>query len=96
MVHLELHEMEFTYEFSSSAYHQETNENRLTVVKNDEQILKFLEWYRDGNSGDWDWTLTFNWIMELEKGDEVRLHVDAGYFLCGENKNCMFNGKYIM
>ena len=84
------------YEFSASAYHQETNDNRLTVVKNDEQILKFLDWYRDGNSGDWDWTLTFNWIMELEKGDEVRLQVDAGYFLCGENKNCMFNGKYIM
>ena len=39
---------------------------------------------------------TFNWIMELEKGDEVRLQVDAGYFLCDENKNCMFNGKYIM
>ena len=35
------------YEFSASAYHQETNDNRLTVVKNDEQILKFLDWYRE-------------------------------------------------
>ena len=92
MVHLELHEMEF---MNFQLLHI-IKKNRLTVVKNDEQILKFLDWYRDGNSGDWDWTLTFNWIMELEKGDEVRLQVDAGYFLCGENKNCMFNGKYIM
>ena len=84
------------YEFSASAYHQDTNENRLTVVKNDEQVLKFLDWYRDGNSGDWDWTLSFNWIMELKKGDQVRLQVDDGYFVCEKNFNCIFNGKYIL
>ena len=86
------------YEFSASAYHQDTIANRLLVVKNEQEIiLKFQDWYNEAIAvGDWDWTLTFNWIIELQKGDRVHLEVQDGFFICAEDRYCIFNGKYIM
>ena len=81
------------YEFSASAYHSDPLQNILAVVKNGIIYLRFLDSYQ-GGAGDWDWTLTFNWIMELQKGDQVRLQVEAGNFWCIYT-NCIFNGKFL-
>lgn len=83
------------YEFSASAYHRNPGENRLVVLKNDAKVVKFQDWYIRGDGGDWDWTLTFNWIMELQKGDQVRLQVELGAFWCHSEGYCIFNGKFL-
>ena len=80
------------YEFSSSAYTYGVT-NTLAIVKNEAQILKFTNWSGDGQA---DMTLTFNWITELQKGDQIRLQVSSGSFACGlEYGSCIFNGKYL-
>ena len=79
------------YEFSSSAYTYGVT-NTLAIVKNEAQILKFTNWSGDGQA---DMTLTFNWITELQKGDQIRLQVIEGNFDCSSNGNCIFNGKYL-
>ena len=80
------------YEFSSSAYTYDVR-STLAIVKNEAQILKFTNWSIDGQA---DMTLTFNWITELQKGDQIRLQVSSGNFVCRlENCNCIFNGKYL-
>ena len=80
------------YEFSASVRASEIM-NRLTIVKNEAQILTFLN-YSGSNKG--DMLLTFNWIIELQKGDRVHLEVQDGFFICAEDRYCIFNGKYIM
>ena len=80
------------YEFSSSLYAYDVS-NTLVVVKNEAQILKFTNWSIDAQA---DMTLTFNWITELQKGDQIRLQVSSGSFACGlEYGSCIFNGKYL-
>ena len=83
------------YEFSSSIYAYGVT-NTLVMVKNEEQILKFTNWSKDSQT---DMTLTFNWITELQKGDQIRLQVSSGSFACGpcglEYCSCIFNGKYL-
>ena len=80
------------YEFSSSIYAYGVS-NTLVMVKNEEQILKFTNWSKDSQT---DMTLTFNWITELQKGDQIRLQVSSGSFACGlEYGSCIFNGKYL-
>ena len=42
--------------------------------------------------------LTFDWIMELQKGDTMQLKVIDGQFQCGidtRRTNCLFSGKFI-
>ena len=75
------------YEFSASARANEIS-NKLTIVKNEAQILTFHN-YSNSNKG--DMTLTFNWITELQKGDRIRLQVLDGNFNC----DCIFNGKFL-
>ena len=79
------------YEFSSSAYAYDVR-STLAIVKNEAQILKFTNWSIDGQA---DMTLTFNWITELQKGDQIRLQVSSGSFGCGLDCSCIFNGKYL-
>ena len=80
------------YEFSASVRASEIM-NRLTIVKNEAQILTFLN-YSGSNKG--DMTLTFNWITELQKGDRIRLQVSSGNFRCNSYYgNCIFNGKFL-
>ena len=82
------------YEFSSSLYAYDVS-NTLVVVKNEAQILKFTNWSIDAQA---DMTLTFNWIIELQKGDQIRLQVSSGTFACMfglEYGSCIFNGKYL-
>ena len=81
------------YEFSVSLYHRDNNANALAAVKNGAQVVKFQDWLGGTNV---DFTLTFNWIMKLQKGDNIQLQVAAGVFYCDSgNANCIFNGKII-
>ena len=81
------------YEFSISIFHQGDGRNVLAVVRNSEQVMKF----NDHGFGNYmDYTLTFNWIMKLQRGDKIQLQVVEGVFLCDNgNRNCIFNGKII-
>ena len=87
------------YEFSTSYYHWDANHDILAVVKNGAQVLKFVDTSNANYKS--DWTLTFNWIMELQKGDKVRLQVVVGTFYCGRrgddvgHYSCIFNGKLL-
>ena len=83
------------YEFSASFYHGDSA-NVLAVVRNSEQVLRFRD---NGGTGtgsiDYN-TLTFNWIMKLQRGDKIQLQVAEGTFYCDNgNQNCIFNGKII-
>ena len=81
------------YEFSASIYHQANGGGGhvLAVVRNSERVLRFRNGY-----GAEDDLLTFNWIMKLQRGDKIQLHVVAGRFYCDNNHaNCIFNGKII-
>ena len=82
------------YEFSVSVYHWAEKKNILAVEKNHVQVIKFQE---NVDNPLPDLTLTFNWYMELEKNDKVRLKVVGGNFHCGGDgsNNCIFNGRYI-
>ena len=80
------------YEFSASAQSMNIN-NRLTIVKNETQILTFFN-YSGNEKG--HMTLTFNWIIELQKGDRIRLQVSSGNFRCNSYYgDCIFNGKFL-
>ena len=79
------------YEFSSSAYAYDVR-STLAIVKNEAQILIFKNWSKGSQA---DMTLTFNWITELQKGDQIRLQVSSGSFGCGLDCSCIFNGKYL-
>ena len=80
------------YEFSASAQSMNIN-NRLTIVKNEAQILTFFN-YSGNEKG--HMTLTFNCITELQKGDRIRLQVSSGNFRCNSYYgNCIFNGKFL-
>ena len=78
------------YEFSASIHHQRHvgGDVVLAVVRNSEQVVKFQDTQYA--------TLTFNWIMKLQRGDKIQLQVVEGVFLCANgNRNCIFNGKII-
>ena len=76
------------YEFSASLYHYYDGLNVLAVVRNSEQVVKFQNSQYA--------TLTFNWIMKLQRGDKIQLQVVAGYLYCDNvNANCIFNGKIL-
>ena len=86
------------YEFSASLYHYYDVLNVLAVVRNSEQVVKFQDC-----GGNTDCTLTFNWIMKLQRGDKIQLQVVDGQFYCDNgnanpsqlNANCIFNGKIL-
>ena len=87
------------YEFSCSFFHRDDKDNILAVVKNGAQILKFNDFAGDLRP---NFTLTFNWIMELQRGDKVQLQVVLGDFYCSHNIDqgygncdCVFNGKLL-
>ena len=49
-------------------------------------------------SNDYQDPLSVSWMMELEKGDTIRLKVtdsNDGGFHCTPDTNCIFNGKFI-
>ena len=72
------------YEFSASVYN-DGGPNVLAVVKNGDKVLLF----HDQSN-----TLSFNWIMDLQKGDHIQLQVDLGSFWCDNfGTLCIFNGK---
>ena len=48
--------------------------------------------YTHDNDSD---TLSFSWIMELKKGDQIRLHVTLGHFYCEPLYACIFDGKFV-
>lgn len=80
------------YSFSASAYHYDQGQNRLSVMKNGQKELDFSSYARETNDN-CD-TLTFSWMMELEAGDNVRIKVTSGRFICGSVYNCIFSGKF--
>ena len=78
------------YEFSASIHHQRHvgGDVVLAVVRNSEQVVKFQDTQYA--------TLTFNWIMKLQRGDKIQLQVIVGTFYCdNHNANCIINGKII-
>ena len=75
------------YEFSASIYHNKGGANTLAILKNGEEILLISD-NETGTNGN-------NWIIELQKGDQVQLQVKAGQFTCNKGNNCIFNGKII-
>ena len=77
------------YEFTASVSYDEVfgYPNDLAVMKNQEQFLQINLW--------WASTTGFNWIMELQKGDQLQLQVISGHFRCDAFVNCLFSGKII-
>ena len=47
----------------------------------------------------WNDSLAFNWILELQKGDVMQLKVASGHFYCRPDVDiyggCILNGKFI-
>ena len=81
------------YEFSASLHHHDDGSNALAVVRNSAQVLRFSAFQNGGPS---DWTLTFNWIMKLQRGDKIQLQVVQGQFYCDNiYAYCIFNGKIL-
>ena len=83
------------YEFSASLYHYDDGSNVLAVVRNSEHVVKFQD--AAGFTTTYiDWTLTFNWIMKLQRGDKIQLQVVQGQFYCDNiYAYCIFNGKIL-
>ena len=79
------------YEFSASLSFDHTDgySNDLAVMKNQEQFLQINLWTS------WASNNGFNWIMELQKGDQLQLQVISGHFRCDTFVNCVFSGKII-
>ena len=80
------------YEFSASLSFDDDTfgySNDLAVMKNQEQFLQINLWTS------WVSTNGFNWIMELQKGDQVQLQVISGHFRRDTYVNCLFSGKII-
>ena len=77
------------YEFSTVAdkhsYTPGEGRSRISVEKNDVTELEFSSYQEP---------LSFNWMMELEQGETVRLKVTSGPFECSSDSVCIFNGKY--
>ena len=85
---------EGVFEFSASTYHWTQGSYKLSVEKNNIQILQFRS-YSETEYGNTD-TLSFSWIMEIQQGDTVRLKVaDDGTFSAYTYANWTFNGKFI-
>jgi len=61
------------YEFSASVSHDHSGDD-FAVMKNQEQVLQINLWWASTNG--------FNWIMELQKGDQLQLQVISGHFRC--------------
>ena len=82
------------YEFSAAAFGNDSdNYSSLTVQHNDANVVSF--WTGADSKHD---TLSFNWIMDLQQGDTIRLRNTRGIFYCSAgvtNYNCIFNGKLI-
>ena len=81
------------YEFSAAATGYDNSYSRLTVQHNDADVVSFSTY------GNYD-TLSFNWIMDLQQGDTIRLRNTHGRFRCesgvnGYKYDCIFNGKLI-
>ena len=82
------------FEFFTAIPNVEDGMSLLTVEKNNVKQLEFLQ------ADDYQTLLSFTWIIELKKGDTVRLKVsysnqnDRG-LQCTETSNCIFNGKFI-
>ena len=62
-------------------------------MKNGQKELEFLSYARETNDN--SDTLNFSWMMVLEAGDNVRLKVTAGRFVCGLTYNCIFSGEFV-
>ena len=75
------------YEFSASVSHDDIYHDDLAVMKNQEEVLQINLWWASTNG--------FNWIMELQKGDQLQLQVISGHFRCDTYVNCLFSGKII-
>ena len=80
------------YQFSATAEHRDNYSNYMIVEKNNQEVMKFRD-YDAGNQD--DGTLTFNFILTLQRGDSIRLKVTGGYFSCGNAVTCTFNGHFI-
>ena len=85
------------YEFSASLYHSTPNYDAIAVVKNGSQVVSFGEWQGNDTPGAFDdGTLSFSWIMELQKDDKIQLQVERGTFNCEfSSPDCIFNGKLL-
>ena len=81
------------YEFSAAATGYDNSYSSLTVQHNDADVVSF--WTGPNSLSD---TLSFNWILELQQGDTIRLRNTRGTFYCYSavtNSNCIFSGKLI-
>ena len=82
------------YHFSSAALQNFKGGHIMSVEKNNIKELEFLGETTSGAPGDDD-LLSFDFVMELQQGDTVRLKVTSGAFFCHPNYNCIFNGNFI-
>ena len=78
----------YFWKFQNWIYHIRGIGNSIAVEKNG---IAELEYY----SGGYYDTLTFSWIMNLQKGDTIQMKVTRGLFACGSYVGCIFNGKFI-
>ena len=81
------------YQFSAAATFFRKGENKISVEKNGTQILQFYSENEHERTD--DDTLSFNFIMQLQKYDTIRLKVTRGKFWCNTSNVCVFNGYFI-
>ena len=79
------------FDFSASFFYSGKKDNRISVNKNGKNEVIFRAYTHDLDHD----TLSFSWIMELNKGDQIRLLVTVGHFYCNSQYTCMFDGKFI-
>ena len=82
------------YHFSFVALRLNKNRHRMSVEKNNVKVLEFYGETTEDTYGDQD-LLSFDFIIELQQGDTVRLKVTSGAFYCRSDLECIFNGDFI-
>ena len=89
------------YNFSASTYfgtNDDQDTHEISVEKNNRKEMEFQSWIAHTNKwsieNDQD-TLTFDFILVLQKSDTVRLRVNDGKFQCSDWYACIFSGHFV-
>ena len=80
------------YHFSSAATRWNKAAHRMSVEKNN---IKVLEFGATASSYGDDDLMSFDFILELQQGDTIRLKVTSGSFYCSSSYPCIFNDNFI-
>ena len=81
------------YLFSASTTYSGSGAHYMSVEKNNQNMMYFYAYNEKGF--DDDDALRFDFILTLQKNDNVRLKIEDGTFLCSSYAACTFSGHFI-